>query len=132
MGKNNKFKQIRKLAISLPKIPQVRVVTEHFLGSELIEQGIDKVEGKPIDEKGRYSRKKQVLVDLNHEEQMKKIYLKSGIPGVNQYAREVVAFNEESERRKAMKKMEEDAKLAEVSEVVESNIIGPSDEGVEL
>jgi hypothetical protein len=92
MGKKAKLKKIRRLASSMPDIKTEQVIGDRVYGYELLKDGIKEVEGKPVDPKEEYYRKKGVPVSVNHNRQMKRMYNKHGLGGVVVYAQAVKRF----------------------------------------
>lgn len=92
MGKKSKFKQLRKIASTMPAIQLNVVKGEVVEGRELEKEGIKEVEDKPIDSDAKYRKKTIVQQPLNHHRQMKKLYNKMGALGVRAYVNEVNRF----------------------------------------
>jgi hypothetical protein len=92
VGKAAKFKKLRKLANQLPALNTKRVIGERISGKELM--GIEKdIDGKPIDSRLTYYRKKVVEVPLNYNRKLKDAYKKkAGMKGAETYANSVVNF----------------------------------------
>jgi hypothetical protein len=92
MGKKAKLKKIRRLASQMPVIQTETVVTDSVYGFELLRDGIKEVQGKPVDPKQEYRRKKGIPVAVNHNRQMKRLYNQIGLKGVAMYANAVQRF----------------------------------------
>ena len=89
MGKNAKYKRIKKLASKLPIIGVKTVRGEIVEGSKLIEKDIKEVEGKPVSVLAKYRSKTIVPQPLNHERRIKKAYNELGDKGVAMYTQSV-------------------------------------------
>jgi len=92
MGKKAKLKKIRRIASQLPVINKRVVIGEIISGEDLIKDGVKEIEGKPVDPKGQYKRKKVVRGILNHNKKMKQLYNKGGVPMVNGYINAAMAI----------------------------------------
>lgn len=89
MGKKAKYKQLRRLAATMPEMMKQEIVGERIVGKFLIEDGIETIKTKdgeqPVKGDGTYSRKKVVERPLNHYRNLKKAYKKYGTQGVQAY-----------------------------------------------
>lgn len=94
MGKAAKLKKIRRLASQMPVINTKGIEVSLVDGYELIAKGIKEVDGKPVDPKGNYKEKKKVLVPINHNKKMKKLYNMGGIAGVKMYVSAVQQYQQ--------------------------------------
>lgn len=74
MGKNKFYRIIREQAAKLPVIPETQVLTSHYMGSELIEQGVTKIKDADVDPKKSYSGTRTVAKPVNHYKKMKDIF----------------------------------------------------------
>ena len=73
------FKQIRKAARAMrPEIAEQQV-GRIATGKELLAQGINEVEGKPVKEKETYKGKGIHQVPVNHYRKMKAAYVRGGV-----------------------------------------------------
>ncbi len=97
MGKSSKFKQIRKIASSMPLVSIKRVVGEMIRGSEIKDIG-NTNEGLIIDPSLMYKRKKIIDAALNHNKKMKKLYNKYGKNGVSLYINAVNAHVDKNKK----------------------------------
>jgi uncharacterized protein YccT (UPF0319 family) len=85
MGKKSKFKKIRRIASQMPLINTHKIEKERVAGAEVIASGVTEVDGKPVEAKENYIRRKAVPVPINHNRQMKRLYNKHGAAGVGMY-----------------------------------------------
>ena len=92
MGKKSTIKKLRLLASELPGISQNACFKQKCLGSELLRDGVAKVNEKPVDPEGNYIKRVPVAVAVNHTRRMKKAFAKFGAVGVNAYVRSVESF----------------------------------------
>lgn len=92
MGKNAKYKKIKKLANKLPVIGVKTVRGQIVSGAELIEKEVKEVEGKPVDILAKYRKKTIVPQPLNHNRRIKDAYNVLGGKGVAIYTQSVKNF----------------------------------------
>jgi hypothetical protein len=90
MGKKAKLKKIRRLASQMPVINVPRVIGERVGGHTVLVSGVKEVDGQPVSAMKDYVRKNVIETPLNHNRQMKKLYNKHGVRGVNTYINAVV------------------------------------------
>jgi hypothetical protein len=95
MGKAAKFKRLRKLAAQLPQVNTRKTVVSGFQkGIDLLEKGIEEVEGKPVNPIGFYKKTQTISVPVNHHKKMKQFYNKYGSEGVKGYIAAVINIHE--------------------------------------
>ena len=92
MGKKAKFKEIRRLAAEIPKIPSTQNVRVIKTGAELLQEGVKTIQDVAVVPKQTYTGTKKVLVPTNHNRKMKDLYAKQGHAGVRAYMRDVTAY----------------------------------------
>lgn len=90
MGKKSKLKKIRRLASQMPIINVNHMQGSRVDGATLLKEGVEKVGDKPVENLQIYRKKAIIKKPVNHNRQMKKLYNKHGIAGVNSYAMAVV------------------------------------------
>jgi hypothetical protein len=95
MGKKSKFKAIKRLAAQLPAMTVQSLVTTRLTGAEVLESGVTEVNGHRVWQHGTYIRKSREAVEVNHVEQMKKMYYKHKVAGVRGYVSAVKKRDEE-------------------------------------
>jgi len=83
-------KELRKIANELPETKVDEIQTEIVEGWQLIKEGIKEVQGKEVNPKFTYKRKKIVKVALNHENKLKQIFKTHGVNGVAQYQQAIL------------------------------------------
>lgn len=89
MGKNAKYKKIKKLAAGLPPIKFKAIKGEIVSGKELIDKGVNEVEKKPVDPKSDYRNKTIITQPLNHQKKIKTMFNLLGGKGVAHYMQSV-------------------------------------------
>lgn len=85
MGKKAKLKQIRRIASQLPALNVKAIRSERLTGKEAMMEGINEVDGKPVNQNSVIRKKSVVSTPLNHNRKMKQLYNKYGIAGVAVY-----------------------------------------------
>lgn len=78
----------------MPEIQRGVLTTEKVKGRAVIEAGVTKVDGKPVDPNGNYKRKIVVAQPINHNRRMKKLYNQFGVAGVNAYGKAVQQYQD--------------------------------------
>lgn len=96
MGKASKFKKIRKLASQLPAMKDRAIIGERVKGVDLIERGIDKVQGMAVNPNIDYRQKKSVQAPLNHYKKMKQYFNQFGGAGVKGYVGAIIKHAKEN------------------------------------
>ena len=89
----------------MPVINVRHVIGERVSGAELYKQGVEEVEGKPVNIDANYSKKTAVAIPINHNRKMKKLYNKYGVAGVSAYIQSV---KRHMAARKAIQQQEEE------------------------
>lgn len=88
------IKQLKELAVMLPKTMQDANVHKHVLGAELIEKGIKETKtGESVLPNKRYSVKIADKMPVNHLRRIKSLYQNHGIVAVEKYCRDVFELN---------------------------------------
>ncbi len=103
MGKNKKYKQLRKLATQLPQLTTSAIIGERVSGADLYAEGVTEVKGEPIDGQANYRRKKVVQVPFNNYKQMKSGYNSHGMAGAVAIGNAVIKKSEELQAEKDKK-----------------------------
>lgn len=99
MGRKAKLKKIRKIAQDLPHLEVIQVQKNNLTGAELKALGVNKVDGKPVDDNVVYGRKEQVNIPMNHERNMKRMYNQFGMSGIDKYVNAANQHVKEQETR---------------------------------
>ena len=90
MGKKSKLKAIRRLAVVMPEVQEIRKVGKTLMGHEILDNPkkynvpVDS-NGKFIDPKREYKLIEPKIVHVNHARRMKQIYNKFGSAGIKAY-----------------------------------------------
>lgn len=85
MGKASKFKQIRKMAATMPALKILKPKSQIITGAQLIERGTTELNGDPVDPKQVYKESGKVEVSANHVNEMKRLFKKFGQRGILGY-----------------------------------------------
>lgn len=99
MGKASKLKKIRRIALQMPVINTHRIVGEKVSGHDVLESGVKEVEGKPVDHRLNYRKKKSIEVPLNHNKNMKRLYNKLGVNAVQGYINAVIQYQKQHDAK---------------------------------
>lgn len=92
MGKKSTLKKIKRIAAKLPA-EMMQTTERHVLtGIELKQEGFDETE-KDIEDHRKYIRNLPVILQVNHNRRMKKIYAEKGLQGLNDYVEKVKQRN---------------------------------------
>lgn len=86
----------------MPVINTTGTEVKKVSGAELIERGVNKVEGKQVNVSATYKQTTKVPTPLNHNRKMKQLYNKQGLAGVNSYISAVNNFMKTEKRKAAL------------------------------
>lgn len=92
MGKKSQYKKIRQRANALPVILENTIERHYVDGQELIEQGMNNMDGVEVNPEKKYIQTMPVQIAFNHARRMKKLYKKMGAEGVLNYEKAVFQF----------------------------------------
>ncbi len=85
MGKKSRFKHLRKISANLPEVAEKTFVSEKVEGHQLIENGIDTVNDKPVKLGGIYRKVTAIAKPVNHYRKLKQLDKTGGVAAVIGY-----------------------------------------------